>query len=203
MKSFSQTMTFGYFLPLIFLFGVWSCGNESASNYNSNPDEVAFRLNGVLIHLPKGFKKIEKEELLSNDKFGVSFFLKLQETSVSTYFVKKENEEIITLIKLHTQGRRVEINGDNFQDFISIIKSINQRYTNLGMRSTLIESDYENKSSTNYFKVKTTINSPENETLIMTHYLLTNYMRTSAVSVVNFKEGEKDLDEFMTRVSMF
>lgn len=108
------------------------------------------------------------------------------------------------MIQLNTHGRRIEINGDNYHEFIKLINSINERFTQKGMRSELIKKDYENKAELNYFKMTTKLVNLNEKNWIMAHYLMTNNIRTAYLSVLNFKNPQdSDLEDFVKRTLMF
>ena len=194
-------MIFRSFVFITILLLMNSCGGEV--NYNTNPDEVAFRLNSVVLTLPKDFKKIEDFEAIKFADKQLTEVMKLRETDFTTFFIKEKDGEVVSLIQLATRGRRVEINGENFDQFLSIVKSINSQYTQSGMNSVLVEENLEHQGTPKYFKVKTKITGLEGEEWMMSHYLMSNEVRTAQVSVFNLNADDDDLEKFMKRTMLF
>lgn len=74
-----------FIFPLLFLFSIISCSSESS--YNNNPNEVSYRHNGVVVHFPKDYKKIDQEYILKVDTtLGIYKEMHLKESKFSTYF---------------------------------------------------------------------------------------------------------------------
>jgi len=194
---------FTFLLSLFFIVGsFYSCSTDNPSNSNDNPNEVSFRLNGVHIYLPKGFKKImDLENVQFEDQRIINIF-KSRVTKHATYFVKEKDSIVVSVVQLATRGRRIEINGENYRQFMDLVKTTNQRFTNMGLHSELIEDSVESQAATKYFKVKNKITA-ENKTSILTGYLLTNDVRSSAINVLNFDLQDDDLEDFIKRTMLY
>ena len=179
-----------------------SCNSETPNEKRSNENESYHRLNYVNLVLPKGYLSLKEKELFGKEYEWLTEGLNLKGTASKTFFVKKENNELRSLVQVETKGRRVTMNGANYNEFLELIKN-GLPYMPIMMNShEMIEDKYDIESELKYFKYKTLIQSEEYKGHF-TCYLITNPIRTIGMTVWNMSDDQDDLENFVKRFELY
>lgn len=187
---------------IVIVFVLGSCSNSTPNEKRSNEYETYHRLNFVNLVLPKNYVPLKGQELFEEKYKWLTEGLNLKGTESKTIFHKKENSELRSLIQIETKGRRVTMNGENYNEFLELLKN-GLPYMPIMMNGhEVIEDKYDIESELKYFKYKTLIQS-DNGPNHFTCYLITNPIRTIGLTVWNLSDDQDDLEDFVKRFELY
>ena len=187
-----------YALLFLFFTTILSCSNSPKTDSKENNH----RVDGVVLPLPKEFKKVIGERILDGMP-PLRNKVTIKESASRTYLLNEKEGKLIAIVQLEAMKRRVEIEGKNYHDLISNIEYINRSYSAKGMNTIIIEKEVESKIDPKFFKVKNLITIPEQDTFTMTQYYITNNFRSASVVVWNIDQDGNDLEEYIRRMLLF
>lgn len=191
-----------YCIFIVMVFGWVSCGGETPNQKKSNDKETYHRLNFVNLVLPKEYQPMNNPEIFGKESEWLTEGLNLKGTKSKAIFYKKENDKLHSIVQIETKGRKVTMNGANYNEFLGLVKN-GLPFTSIFIsRHQVIEDKYELESDVKYFKVKTLLER-EDSSGHFTCYILTNSIRSIGMSVWNLSEDQDDLENFAKRFVLY
>jgi len=174
---------------IVILLILLSCGGDTPNQKKTNDKETYHRLNFVNLVLPKEYLPLTAPEIFGREYEWLTKGLNLKGTESKSIFYKKENDELRSIVQIETKGRRVTMNGANYNEFLELMKNGLPFMPISIISHKVIEDKYELETDLKYFKVKTLLEG-EDGNGHFTCYLLTNSIRTIGMTVWNLpKKG--------------
>ena len=187
---------------IVLIFFIVSCEGETSNQKRSNDKETFHRLNYVNIVLPKAYLPLDAPDLFGPEYEWLTEGLNLEGTASKTIFHKKENDKLQSIVQIETKGRKVTMNGANYNEFLGLLKN-GLPFMPISITAhKIIEDKYELEPEVKYFKVKSLLYGEEGNGHF-TCYLLTNSVRTIGVAVWNLSEDQDDLESFAKRFELY
>ena len=187
---------------IVIVFGFFSCSGETPNDKRSNDVETYHRLNYVNLLLPKAYQPLTSVANLGTEYEWLIEGLNLKSTDSKNIYFKKENDELRSIVQVETRGRKVTMDGANYNEFLELIKKGAYYMPISIVSSKVIEDKYDIESDPKYFKVKSLLLGEE-QNLHFTCYLVTNASRTIGLTVWNLSEDQNDLEDFVKRFELF